>query len=583
MRYSTRLLIALLLAATLPIAALTLLIRQEMTDRLTADYVRSAESAMAQTEAILRDQHRQIRTALEALSEAIPNDNRFRRSAVDDRPDERTYLLDYAGGAMRLAGLDMMQIQDESGRIISSGHFRNEYDRIDSALPRLLRTQGLALARVRSPEGPFVVLVATDTVTMASRRFSVAGGMRIDKIILEALPASKELTVELVTQSIDPSLDVSGEMASIRLSENAKASVIDEPASAAREIVRELRVPLIDAQQGAVTSAAFRIKHDVSGLAELQTEVDRLFAIVATITVILAAVIALWLASRISRPITELAEKASRVDVDRLNIPFKTDRTDEVGDLSRVLRRMMERLRTSAATIREAERRATLGEMARQVNHDIKNGLAPIRNAFRHLSEVSAEDPDKLPEVFRDRAPTLTSGMTYLEDLASRYARLTPATDRKKTDVNAIIRQAVDDFVGGGAKWLVADTSGTAYVFGDPLSLRRILENLIRNAIDAVEAVNARNRSVVIRSEHTDSADLGDVIRITVADNGPGLTGEETSMVFQDFYTTKSRGTGLGLSIVRRLVMDMEGSVRVESELGRGTRFIVDLPQITGT
>ncbi len=582
MKYSARLLIALLLAATLPIAALAFLIRQEMTERLTADYVRAAESAITQTEALLHDQHRQIRTSLAALSAAIPDDNRFRRSAVDDRRDERTYLLDYAGLAMRLTGLAMLQIQDESGRIISSGHFRNEYDRIDTALPGLLRTEGLALARVRSPEGPFIVLVAADTVKMGGRRFSVAGGMRIDQIIPETLLTRKELTVDLVTDPANPSSGGNVESAATRISENATASVIEEPDSATGEIVRELRVPLIDTQQGTVTSAAFRIKHDVSGLAELQTEVDRLFLIVATITAILAALIALWLAARMSRPIAELADKASSIDLDRLNVAFKTDRRDEIGELSRVLRRMMERLRTSSATIRDAERRATLGEIARQVNHDIKNGLAPIRNVFRHLSEISTDDPDQLPSVFRDREQTLTSGMNYLEDLASNYARLSPVVARDRTDVNTVIRQTVDDFVGGGAKSLVAVASGAAFVYADPLSLRRILENLIANALDAVKANGARKPSVVVRSEHAASEDHGDVIRITITDNGPGLSAEEISKVFQDFYTTKSRGTGLGLSIVRRLVMDMEGSVRVESDPGNGARFIVDLPQMKG-
>ena len=96
-----------------------------------------------------------------------------------------------------------------------------------------------------------------------------------------------------------------------------------------------------------------------------------------------------WLSSRISRPLSELARKTSEIDLDRLDQSFESERTDEIGALSRLLGGMTERLRTSSARLREAERRAAVGDLARQVNHDIKNGLAPIRNVLRHLSQVA--------------------------------------------------------------------------------------------------------------------------------------------------------------------------------------------------
>ena len=110
--------------------ALAFLFRDEMTDRLTLQYERRVESLVAVIEEDLAQESEAIATSLAVLRKATANDNRFRRAAVDRAQDERRYLLDYAGNAMQLTGLSMLQIQDEAGRIISSGHFRNEFDRL---------------------------------------------------------------------------------------------------------------------------------------------------------------------------------------------------------------------------------------------------------------------------------------------------------------------------------------------------------------------------------------------------------------------------------------------------------------------
>jgi nitrogen fixation/metabolism regulation signal transduction histidine kinase len=86
-----------------------------------------------------------------------------------------------------------------------------------------------------------------------------------------------------------------------------------------------------------------------------------------------------------------------------------------------------------------------MGDLARQVNHDVKNGLMPIRNILRHLSQVASEQPERLGEVFHERRPTLESSVAYLETLASKYARLSPIVGRQRSDVNAVIEQVVAD------------------------------------------------------------------------------------------------------------------------------------------
>jgi signal transduction histidine kinase len=106
------------------------------------------------------------------------------------------------------------------------------------------------------------------------------------------------------------------------------------------------------------------------------------------------------------------------------------------------------------------------------------------------------------------------------------------------------------------------------------VALRRVLENLVKNALDSLDSKPGR----VTITTAVDSSGDGPRVRITVADTGTGMSAEHRARVFDDFFTTKENGTGLGLSIVRRLVMDMDGSIQVESEEGKGSRFLIDLP-----
>src|SRR4029434_4798679 len=144
------------------------------------------------------------------------------------------------------------------------------------------------------------------------------------------------------------------------------------------------------------------------------------FLATAAGTGITALVLAVWMSSRISRPLADLAEKTAGLDLDRLDAEFDESR-DEVGRLSRLLGELTARLRSSTARVREAERRATVGDLARQVNHDIKNGLIPLRNVMRHLAQVERDDPAAFRSVFAERRQTIDSSIAYLEQIGRAH------------------------------------------------------------------------------------------------------------------------------------------------------------------
>jgi signal transduction histidine kinase len=582
MSFRARLFIAFLLTVLVPMIVLALVVRREMTSRLTSQYERRVESLVTGIAQDIDREGERIAGSVASLQNGLSEDNRFRRAAVDRVESERRYLLDYAGDAMRLAGLSMLQIQDNDGRILSSGHFRNEYDRLDPDLPRLLESapKGTALVLARAPDERFLALARVDSARVGAKWFTIVAGLRVEPAFLERLSRGTDLAVTLVypggvVTSAGESDSSAGGVRAPAETAGSGGTRVDAPAGGA--IVRELAIPFIDAERGALSTAHLRVSHGFAELAALRRSVDRYFLFAAVAAALLAIAIASYLSSRISRPLVELAERTSRVDLDRLDVAFDRAGKDEIGVLSRVLGEMTARLRASAVLIKDAERRATVGELSRQVNHDVKNGLAPIRNVFRHLVELSAGDPRQLSKVFEERRGTLESSISYLEDLASRYARLSTRGERVPIDVNATAERVVQDrrgIEGVEVRLDAGDLEGRS-VIGDPVSLRRVLENLVGNAI---ESLGSRPGRVSVSTTLVAGESDGPWIRITVADTGKGMGEDEVKRIFDDFYTTKEKGTGLGLSIVRRLVMDLDGTVRVESEKDKGSRFDVDLP-----
>jgi len=134
MTFRARLLLGFGAVVLVPLTVFGLRVRVVMTNRLTTEYQQRVAALASVIRVDLDQRSEEIARRLAALREAIALDNKF-RSAVVQQGSERSYLLDYAADATRLAGLSLLQIQDETGRIVSSGHFRNEYDRSDPALP----------------------------------------------------------------------------------------------------------------------------------------------------------------------------------------------------------------------------------------------------------------------------------------------------------------------------------------------------------------------------------------------------------------------------------------------------------------
>ena len=554
MTFRSRLLIAFALATIVPLAMLGVGVRRQLTARLVAQHQQRVEGMARVAAQDVDRESASIASRLSTLAGALKTDDRFRLAAVRGDAGERAYLLDWAEQAMRTTGLDMLQLQDSAGRIVSSGHFRNEFDRLEPELPRALAVaKSAVLVRTRAPEGPFLALVRAESVRVADRRFDLVGGVRVDSAFLQRFAREEGLRVFVIPSEARNDSTARGD-------------------SVADNVVAELPIPYLT---DSLTTTQLVISYDIPELALLRRDVDQWFA--AALAVVLAAALALaiWLSRRLSEPLATLTHAASTIDLEGPELTVAASRDDEIGTLARRLGSMSTRLRASAARLRQAERRATVGDMARQVNHDIKNGLIPIRNVLRHLVQVQEQQPQDLATVFAERRSTLESSVGYLDTLARNYARLTPSVERRAVDVNAVAAEiAASTAVASTVKVKMRLAEAVPRALGDPVIVRRIMDNLVRNA---VESLDARGGDVTISTSRGQNG----AVRIIVADTGRGMSQEELAHAFDDFFTTKPDGTGLGLSVVRRLTTDLNGSLRVESAPGEGTAFTIELPSCT--
>jgi nitrogen fixation/metabolism regulation signal transduction histidine kinase len=220
-----------------------------------------------------------------------------------------------------------------------------------------------------------------------------------------------------------------------------------------------------------------------------------------------------------------------------------------------------------------AQRQAAWSEVARQIAHQIKNPLTPIRLAAERMARHVERGADDLKEVVPQGCRAIVEhvqSMQEMVDAFSRYARL-PATSRRPTRVGELARQAAAlyDGVRAGLAVRVEDRLGDREVLIDPEQFRQVLTNLIDNAVEASGADG--EVSVTVRPDGAD-------VVVEVTDQGRGLDATDPELLFQPFYSTKGRGSGIGLAVVQRIVSDHGGSVRLEANRPRGARAIVRLP-----
>ena len=571
-----RILLVSLALTFLPLVVVMQITRGAVSERFTRLDNRRMEDQMRLARADLLRRSEAMNTQLETLARGMTDDNRLRLALLQVREGgaPSSFLVDYASRQMTLMGLDLLQLQDANGRVLSSGHFRQSFGEEFSQLARLLSgaPRGQALIPARTAEGPFLAIARTTAVSLGGTRYDLIGGQRLDAHSLRDLSGDDDLDVVIAWRGGVLSTDAE---LTRRLEAHARPEEIPLALRQDNILVNWSEWPLLgDGEPG---SAYLIITHDQAALQHSLRQLDLRLAIILAVALLVTGVLAVWSAGRLSHPLRRLSERAEELDFDSLDVRFEGEGRDEVGRLARLLNQMTARLRGGVDRLRDAEHRATLGEVARQVNHDVRNGLTPLRHVVQHLGEVAEKEPEKLVDIFRERRGTMEGSLAYLEELAAHYARLSPERRVGLNRLDAVISEALAaQSPPDGIQLENRLPVNLPPVEADAVSLRRIFDNLLRNAVQSLPPEGGKIAVSAFLEEDPDLEEMR--IQVEVSDTGVGIPAENLDLVFNDFFTTKSEGTGLGLSNVRRLAADCGARVRVQSEEGVGSTFILSFP-----
>ncbi len=299
---------------------------------------------------------------------------------------------------------------------------------------------------------------------------------------------------------------------------------------------------------------------------------------VATAGILLAIVMSLWIAARVSRPIEELARAAQDVADGSWDTQVPERGRDELTVLAQSFNHMTSQLSSQRDRLVQTERVAAWRELARRLAHELKNPLFPLQLTVENLVRSRDLPPEEFDEVFRESTQTLGMEIGNLKKIIGRFSDFSkmPKPELERIDAREVIERVRSLYAAGSQngpsmQFLVKVADEPMPIDADPELLHRALSNLVLNAKDAMPDGGTLTLSAAPRGD--------DRVEIRISDTGQGLTPEECERLFTPYYTTKQHGTGLGLAIVQSVIADHKGKIAVESRAGEGATFIITLPR----
>ena len=300
------------------------------------------------------------------------------------------------------------------------------------------------------------------------------------------------------------------------------------------------------------------------------TQLERQLRVAILMALLVMVVVGYLFGRSFINPILDLKRATHDVAAGRLSTRVDITTGDEFTDLGESFNTMADRLVQLQEDVKRQERHAMFGRVAAGIVHDLSHPIQNIGNSTRLLlrDDVDQESRDMFRRTIERELTTLKR---FMDDL--RNVVKPKPIERFAMEVNQSVTEIVESMRPEGDRNGVLVEAryapGPLVIDGDRFALGRVYRNLMSNAIQAT----APGGSVTIATARVD-----DHVEISVTDTGSGIPADRLSKIFEDFVTTKRRGLGLGLAISKRIVEQLEGTIAVESEVGRGTSFTLRFP-----
>ena len=305
---------------------------------------------------------------------------------------------------------------------------------------------------------------------------------------------------------------------------------------------------------------------------ELEAFIYRL-GLVYLLMFLLAISIAYFLSSYITQSIKTISDKMQLTRLNERNEKIILDKASlEIKILVDAYNSMIDQLEESAARLAKSEREQAWREMAKQVAHEIKNPLTPMRLTVQNFERKFNPKDENIKVKLAEYSKTLIQQIDVMSAIASAFSdfAIMPIQKKEKIEIISVVKLALDIFNDTSVRYQTEEAE--LYAFLDKTQLIRVVTNLVKNALHATENEEVPLVNVDVFSE-------GDTVKIVVSDNGKGVSSDVKDLIFEPKFTTKSSGMGLGLPMIKNIIEAYGGEIYFTSTEGQGTIFTVVLPK----
>lgn len=314
---------------------------------------------------------------------------------------------------------------------------------------------------------------------------------------------------------------------------------------------------------------------------ELEKEISGFLVAIINIYVLLFAlsiITAIFISSYVTKPLKLIQEKLSNIKLGKANEPIEWEDNDEIGSLVSEYNRMIAELAKSADLLAKSERESAWREMAKQVAHEIKNPLTPMKLSVQHLKRIWEDNAPDMDQKIHHFTNKLIEQIDTLSTIATEFANFAkmPKATIETLNVQYILLSSIalfEDIENLNIEFKNEITK-EVFVLADKEQLLRVFNNLLKNAIQAIPENKKGEIKVALQESNKN-------IIIRIADNGSGINAAVIDKIFVPNFTTKTGGMGLGLAIVKNIVDGIGGTIWFETVKEKGSIFYVSLPCIS--
>lgn len=291
---------------------------------------------------------------------------------------------------------------------------------------------------------------------------------------------------------------------------------------------------------------------------------------------LVTGLVALIITNRITRSFKLISDKMNAVSLSKKNELIDWEKDDEIGSLVKEYNKMVMKLQDSADELAATERQNAWQEMARQVAHEIKNPLTPMKLSLQYLQKAINDDRPNIEQLAENVSKTLVEQIDHLSKIATDFSQFANigVVNKEIFDLHHTISQQLGlHNINPNVDFEWSPIVGKLNIHADKTQVNRLFSNLITNAIDAC----SENSTAVIKIHEKHD---GGFIQIGIEDNGTGIKEEMRNKIFIPNFTTKTSGTGLGLAMSKAILEQMNGTIWFDTTPGVGTTFYFRIPLV---